>query len=163
MGYAERIAERLPDLLRSGPHGEPAVLRAERLVRRARLVRGAEGLRNFTRGEVPPRLPDGEGDAGLEKADIDERSAPGPLAGVERGHRRERAVQRAGQIRDGDADLHRASAAFGPRDRHEPAHPLGHDVEARSIRVWPVLAPARSGDVDEAGIERRELRIVDAQ
>src|SRR4051812_42604380 len=104
MGCAERIAERLPELLRSSPHPGPALPPAERLVRRARLVRGAEGLRDFTGGEVPPRLPDGEGDAGLEKADIDERSAPRPLSGVERGHRRERAVQRAGQIGDGDAD-----------------------------------------------------------
>ena len=78
-------------------------------------------------------------------------------------NRRERAVEGAGEVGHRHADLHRPAAALGTGDRHEPAHPLRHDVEPGPLRVGTVLAPARSGDIDEPRIQLRQPAVVELE
>ena len=48
-------------------------------------------------------------------------------------------------------------------DRHQPAHALRDLVEARPVRVRPVLPEARDAGIDEPRIDRGERLVIDAE
>ena len=156
---SEDGAERAPVLGRGRAGGEVAVGAAQSLVRRGRLMRGALGLGDLAGREVAARLPDRQRHAALEERHVDELPFAVRGARVQGRYRCQRAVQRAGQVGNRHADLHRL-AALGAGDAHQAAHALRDDVEPGQLRVGPGLAPARGRDVDQSAIERAQLGVV---
>ena len=160
---AEHLAAGLPGRSRVGPQREEAVGGAQRLVGRGRLVRGAERLGNLAGGEVPAGFPHGQRDPRLEQADVDELAAAGALASAQGGQGRNRPVERAGQVGNRNAHFDGILPAFLSGDGHEAAHPLRHDVQPRALSVRSVLSPPGGRDVDEAGVQLRQARVVELQ
>src|SRR5471032_2057499 len=78
-------------------------------------------------------------DLRLQQRRVDPLSFARLLALKERHHNAERAEQSRGQIRNRDADAHRALARQAG-DGHQAAHSLGNLVEARTITIWDRLA-----------------------
>ncbi len=68
----------------------------------------------------------------------------------------------AAEIGDRDADAQR-TVPRQSRDRHEPAHALRDLVEAGTIGVGSGLAETGDAGVDQARIDLRERRVVDAE
>ena len=84
------------------------------------------------------------------------------LALQQRDEDADRRIEPGAEIRDRDADAHRPPAGLAG-NRHEPAHALGDLIEARPLGVRAVLTEAGKARVDEAGVERAECLVVDAE
>ena len=57
----------------------------------------------------------------------------------------------------------RRRAAGEPGDTHQPAHPLGHQVEPAPIAVRPAPAKTRDAGVDESRVDLRQLIVTQPQ
>src|SRR3989454_5395596 len=158
----EDIAERPPVAWSGGADSEVAVGGADRLVGRRSLVGGTQRPWNLSGREEAPSLPNRQRYSRLEERHVDELPATGQLAYTQRREGADRAVQGADKIADRHADLDRVAVRL-TGDRNQPTHRLGHDVEPRQLRVRTGLAPARGGDVDQAGIERRKTPVVELE
>ena len=85
----------------------------------------------------------------------------GPLARQERG-------QRAGAGRERGREVDPGHVALGglarlPREIHGPRHRLADAVEADPVRVRPARAERRHAGQHDAGVDRRERRLVEPQ
>jgi hypothetical protein len=69
-------------------------------------------------------------------------------------------VQASRQIRDGHADLD-GWAVTGAGDVHQAKLGLDHDVVPSANRIWPSLAVARDGRIDERWVDGPEGLVVE--
>ena len=127
-------------------------------------MRRAGRPRNLAAAEVNARFPDCERHRRLEHRDVDELTSTVALAGAKSREGRDRRIERGGQVRDRDTDLHRDATLFAG-DAHEPALALNDDVERGPIGVRAVESPAGDGDVDKARVRleergRREAEVI---
>ena len=67
-----------------------------------------------------------------------------------------------GEVRDGNADPHRAFAGRAG-DRHQPTHALRDLIEAGTLVIGAVLTEAGNGAIDDAWIDLAHALIVDAE
>ena len=87
---------------------------------------------------------------------------PGDLARVQRRQHGDCAEEPAGEVAHGDARADRRPAGLAG-DRHAAAIALGHHVEGGAVAVGPLFAEAGHTARDDAGVERGERRVVDAE
>ena len=148
-------AEDLPELLAAHGEREVARLGAEGLVRQERLVGGAHGLRDARRrrGSAPTMLAE-QRELALQHRHVDGLAAAGPLLDAEREHDAVGRVHPRRHVGDGDAAAHAVPARLAG-DADHPALGLQDQVERGAVAVRPVLAEARDGAVDDAGVPRR--------
>src|SRR5690348_15610578 len=100
-GYAKRVPRRLCCCA----DGEPAVLRAHGLIRRAALVSRSETAGNLSVREEPARLPYRKRHGGLEQAHVDQLALARPFSSRQGSDRGQRAIESAREIADRDAHL----------------------------------------------------------
>jgi len=159
---ADRGAEALPDRPAGGGDVDGAIGRAEHAGRHHGRVVVAGLARDLAFVQPARRLEIQHEDLSLEQRGLDPLALARDLAFEQRHQDALGAEDAGGQIGDRDADPHRAAAGF-PGDRHQPAQPLRHLVEARPVAIGPVLAEARDAGIDQARIDRAHGFVIDAE
>ena len=137
---------------------------AEGLVRHQVGVGVAHPDRRRAAHERVLRLVDEDGERRLEERHVDPLPADvrprRRVAGEQAGQDRDRAEQPGDDVADRHADLGRPSPVLvgRPRDRHQPADRLDHEVVARLRRIGAVGAEPRDREVDEVRVELAAAR-----
>ena len=98
----------------------------------------------------------------LQQRRLDRLALAGFLAFEQRGEDAERGEQAGGQIGNRNADPQRPVTGQAG-DRHQAAHALSDLIEARPIRIGPILAEAGNARIDQARIDLAQRFVIDAE
>ena len=168
-GQPDGLAQARPLPLAADGHRELAVGRAEGLVRHQVGVGVAHPDRRRATHERVLRLVDEDGERRFEERHVDPLPADvrprRRVAGEQAGQDRDRAEQPGDDVADRHADLGRPSPVLvrRPRDRHQPADRLDHEVVARLRRIGAVGAEPRDREVHEVRVELAERGVAEPE
>ena len=123
---------------------------------------GAQRAGYLSLGKVDRRLPHCIGDAGFHQRGV-YVLAPAGLECADVGRLNTvGGEQTGGEVRDGHADLGgRHTGVTG--NAHQPADPLGHQVEPAAFGVGSSVAEAGDGAVDEPGVDASQFLVSQPQ
>ena len=98
----------------------------------------------------------------VQQCHVDMLSATCPRAHGERGLNADNGVQSAGEVRYGNAHLHRLPLRLA-RQGHETAHRLNYEIVACFVRTRSRLPEPRNRAINEPGVDVGEAFIVEAE
>ena len=93
---------------------------------------------------------------------VDVLAAPGQLARVQRRQNGDGTEEPAGKVAHGHTGANGRAAGLAG-NRHAAAVALGHHVEGSAVAVGTLFAEAGYAAGDDAGVDRSERRVVDAE
>ncbi|SQH16765.1 Uncharacterised protein [Bordetella parapertussis] len=132
------------------------------VVRHVHEVAVADARRHLSRHEVHGRHVVEHRDLRVQHRDIHMLSAPGALALGQHRQHAHGAEQAAAQVADGDAAAHRSRLGRSGNG-HAAAHALDHLVERGTLRLRSGLPEAGHRTGDDARVDPRQRRMIDAQ
>ena len=135
----DSAAKLLPSRLRRGPQIQVAVPSPQRLVRRGHTMRRTQRAGDFAIGKIHRRLPYRISHARLHQRSIHQLPLPGLKRVNIRRHNPVGPKQSGGKIRDRHPHFGRRRIRV-PRNTHQPAHPLRHQIEPAPVAGRPGAA-----------------------
>ena len=148
----DHVAQHVPQLLVVRAHHEIAVRAGHRLVGRGHLVGGAQRLGRLAGAPVFGDVPHRERQRRIEQRRIHILALPRSLRADVGGQRGVDGEQRAADVGDRHAGLHRRAAGIAGH-AHHARHRLRHQVEARAVGPGPGLAEAGDAGVDQPRVD----------
>ncbi len=141
---------------------EGAVARCEDLVGNYRGMSVAQALGLVPGGQVARAHVGQHADCAVQQRQVDMLPAAAARAGQQRGKNRLHAIHAGDQVRNGHAQFHRRAVGLAGNG-HQAAFRLDHEVVARFGCAWTAASITRDGAIDQAGIDRREILVAQAE
>ncbi len=145
---ADHLADRGPQAVIAGGHGEIFVLRLEGLIWRVARMRGAELLRILARTEVLAGLQRRDSQRRSEHRDVDMFATATDRQAPQRCRDRKGRVKAGREIGHRNSALHRAAIGLSGH-AHDACNSLDRQIEAAFARARSRLPVSGNGTVDE--------------